>query len=70
VATVLAMMGPLLMKKVIYYLEKKKTIPAQFAEVLNYLMIWLGVFLLKILVGEIGDKLFFNIGLKVDSALI
>lgn len=37
---------------------------------MNYLLIWVGLYLLKLLIGEIGDKVFFNIGLKVDEALI
>ena len=69
VSTVLAMVGPMFLKKIIHFLEKHKTLRLEQHNAQYYLLVWLGLYVLRIFFGELGDKQFFDSGIAVDQAL-
>ena len=36
----------------------------------SYLLIWLGLYLLRVMLSELGEKYFFHTGIKVDQVLV
>ena len=58
-STLAAMLGPTILKKVIYFLERHKTSNPEASSASSALGIWAFLLLLKIILGEAGDKLFF-----------